>query len=215
MRKRTEGWLYLALAAAMACGGKPAQQTATAATDTGGQGVGGGSSGRERLILAAAEVALPPPGVTPADLPDPNSEGAKDVAQFCTSCHNLPTPSMHSATDWPSVARRMWLRMGMLPPGLQVPVPTEEQRQAIINYLLAHALQVSGMSLPPGPGRATFSTTCSQCHALPDPRQHSQADWPVVVQRMYQHMNQMKVTPPTPGPESDISSYLPHVFGRR
>ena len=213
MRKHIDGWLYLALAAAMACGGKPAQQTATAAADTGGQGVV--ASGRERLILAAAEVALPPPGVSPADLPDPNSEGAKDVAEFCTSCHNLPTPSAHSATDWPSVARRMWLRMEMLPAGLQVPVPSEEQRQAILNYLLAHALQVSGAALPQGPGRATFSKTCSRCHALPDPRQHSKADWPVVVQRMYQHMTQMKVTPPTQGEVSEIISYLQQVSGRK
>ncbi len=214
MRKHADGWLYLALAAAVACGGKPTQQAATAAAvDTGSQGVV--TSGRERLILAAAEVALPPPGVSPADLPDPNSEGAKDVAQFCTSCHNLPTPGSHSATDWPSVARRMWLRMGMLPAGLQVPVPSEEQRQAILNYLLAHALQVSGATLPAGPGRGTFSRTCSQCHALPDPRQHSQADWPVVVQRMYTHMTQMKVAPPTQAEVSQIITYLQQVSGRR
>jgi cytochrome c5 len=210
MRKHTEGWLYLALAAALACGGKPAQQAAATA-DAGSQGLV--KTGRERLILAAAEVALPPPGVSPADLPDPNSQGAKDVAQFCTSCHNLPTPGAHSATDWPSVARRMWLRMGMLPPGLQVPVPTEQQRQAILNYLLGHALQVSGASLPPGPGRETFSRTCSQCHALPDPRQHSQADWPVVVQRMYSHMAQMKVTPPNQAGVTQIIAYLQQVSG--
>jgi cytochrome c5 len=213
MRKHAEGWLYLALAAALACSGKPAQQPAAAAADMGSQGLV--KSGRERLILAAAEVALPPPGVSPADLPDPNSEGAKDVAQFCTSCHNLPTPSAHSATDWPSVARRMWLRMGMLPPGLQVPVPSEEQRQAILNYLLAHALQVSGASLPPGPGRETFSETCSQCHQLPDPRQHSQADWPVVVQRMYSHMAQMKVAPPSQAGVTQIIAYLQQVSGGR
>jgi cytochrome c5 len=213
MRKHAERWLYLALAAAVACGGKPAQQAATAAADTGSQGVV--TTGRERLILAAAEVALPPPGVTPADLPDPNSEGAKDVAQFCTSCHSLPTPGMHAATDWPGVTRRMWLRMELLPAGLQVPVPTEEQRQAILNYVLAHALQVSGGSLPAGPGRATFSTTCSRCHALPDPRQHSRADWPVVVQRMYQHMTQMKVTPPNQADVSQIIAYLQQVSGRK
>jgi cytochrome c5 len=216
MRKHASGWLYLALAAATACGGKPAAQTSTggmaAGADTGSQVV---SSGRDRLILAAAKVALPPPGVTPGDLPDPNSEGAHDIARFCTTCHSLPAPTMHSATDWPSIARRMWLRMEMLPAGLQVEVPTEEQRQAMLNYLLSHSLQVSGVNLPEGPGRTTFSKTCSRCHALPDPRQHSRADWPVVVQRMYQHMTQMKVAPPTQADVTQIILYLQQVSGRK
>jgi cytochrome c5 len=205
--RERSGWLTLTLLALAACGGGAgtSQQAAGGAArpdTTQPTGV------NDRLILASAKTALPPPGVTAADLPDPNSEGAKAVAQFCITCHNLPSPTIHSATDWPSVARRMWLRMDLLPEGLRVPVPTEEQRQAIINYLLSHALQVSGAALPEGPGRSTFSKMCSRCHALPDPRQHSSADWPVVVTRMEQRMDQMKVDRPGQGQVSEIILYL-------
>lgn len=205
-------WFYLTMAALTACGGgagRPQQGGAGAADTAQATGV------NDRLILASAKAALPPPGLLPADLPDPQSEGAQAVGQFCIACHNLPAPTIHAANDWPGVARRMWLRMELLPAGLKVPVPTEEQRQAILNYLLAHALQVSGATLPEGPGRATFSRTCSRCHALPDPRQHSTADWPVVVTRMTQHMDQMKVDRPGQGEVSEIILYLQEASKRR
>ncbi len=209
-------WLTFTLVAVAACGGGAGapQRAATeaAGADTAQQGAGGVN---DRLILASAKAALPPPGLTAADLPDPQSEGAQAVAQFCTACHNLPAPTIHAANDWPSVARRMWLRMELLPAGLKVPVPTEEQRQAILNYLLAHALQVSGAALPEGPGRSTFSRMCSRCHALPDPRQHSTADWPTVVTRMEQHMDQMRVDRPSQGQVSEIILYLQEASRRK
>lgn len=169
----------------------------------------------EQLILAAAAVALPPPGVTPADLPSPESEGARLVATFCATCHNLPSPMIHSATDWPSVVRRMWLRMDRLPPTFGVRAPSMQQRQAMLDYLIANALKVSGANLPQGAGRATFSQTCSRCHALPDPRQHSAADWPAVVLRMEQRMDQMKVDRPSPDSTQQILLYLGAVSARK
>jgi hypothetical protein len=33
-----------------------------------------------------------------------------------------------------------------------------------------------------------FSIACTQCHALPDPRRHTRAEWPAVVSRMKEHM---------------------------
>jgi cytochrome c5 len=169
----------------------------------------------DQLILAAASVALPPPGVAPGDLPNPESEGARHVAAFCAACHNLPSPMIHSATDWPSVVRRMWLRMDRLPPSFGVRVPSMQQRQAMLNYLIANALKVSGANLPQGAGRATFAQTCSRCHALPDPRQHSAADWPAVVLRMEERMDQMKVDRPSPDSTQQILLYLGAVTARR
>lgn len=200
-------WLVVTVTALTACGGGASQRAASeaAGADTAQQGATGVN---DRLLLAAAKAALPPPGLTTADLPDPQSEGARTLGQFCTACHSLPAPTIHSATDWPSVLRRMWLRMELLPGGLRVPVPSEQQRQAIVNYVLAHALQVSGTALPEGAGRATFSRMCSRCHALPDPRQHSTADWPAVVTRMEQRMDQMKVDRPAQGQVSEIILYL-------
>jgi cytochrome c5 len=163
---------------------------------------------QDELLLAAANIALPPPGVTPADLPEPNSKGAQLEAQFCAQCHNLPAPAMHSATDWPSIARRMWLRMEWLPSTLRVKVPTMAERFAMLDYLTVNALKVSAANLPPGPGRESFQLVCSRCHALPDPRVHSPADWPAVFSRMQQNMERMKVAPLTRSQTTDILLYL-------
>ncbi len=202
---RVPTWLAVCALALVACGQrKPGEKAPDQpATTTGGV--------NERLLLTAALVALPPPGISPGDLPDPASEGAKDVAEFCTSCHNLLSPAIHSATDWPSVARRMWLRMDRLPPEFGVKVPTMQQRQAILGYLINNALKVSGTTLPEGPGRSTFSQVCSRCHALPDPRNHSPADWPTVVMRMGDRMDQMKVDRATPAEMQQILGYLDKV----
>ena len=174
-----------------------------------------GLNRQDELLLAAANVALPPTGVTAADLPDPNSTGAQLVAQYCGQCHNLPMPQMHSATDWPGIARRMWLRMELLPPLHQVKVPAGAERFAILDYLNTNALKVSGSSLPPGVGREAFSQLCSRCHALPDPRVHSREDWATVYARMERNMERMKVPPPTREQTTDIIMYLQAVARRQ
>jgi cytochrome c5 len=216
------GWLVrlavLGLAPAMAAcqggggsggsGGSPASgKTASAAADT--------LSRSDQLLLAAAKVALPPPGVSPGDLPDPTSRGAQLLVEYCAQCHSLPAPSMHSLTDWPSVARRMWLRMEWLPDAQGVKVPTTADRYVMLEYLTANALKVSGAVLPPGPGRDKFAVVCSQCHALPDPRVHSPADWPTVYARMERNMERMLVKPPVGTAGTDILLYLQTVAGKR
>lgn len=163
----------------------------------------------DTLLLAAAKVALPPPGLTPADLPDSGSAGAHMVVLYCSQCHGLPTPKAHSATDWPSVARRMWLRAEWLPADLQVRVPSMGERYVLLTYLTANALVTSDpASLPEGPGRETFVQMCGRCHAVPDPRVHSPEDWPIVYGRMEQNMDRMSVPRPTGGQPAAILEYL-------
>jgi cytochrome c5 len=199
--RRVSTWAVLVVAAGLAaCRQAPPAESQ--------QAVSHGLTPSDELLLAAANIALPPPGVTPADLPEPNSKGAQLLAQFCAQCHQLPTPTMHSATDWPSIARRMWLRMEWLPPMLGVKVPTMAERFATLDYLTTHALRVSAANLPPGAGRESFELVCSRCHALPDPRVHSAADWPAVFARMQQNMERMKVAPLTRSQTSDILLYL-------
>jgi cytochrome c5 len=99
---------------------------------------------RDQLLLASAKVALPPPGVAPTDLPDPESEGAGLVQQYCTACHELPTPLIHSATDWPRVVRRMWLRMDGVGGSYDVAIPASAERVVMLRYLIDNALKVSG-----------------------------------------------------------------------
>lgn len=109
----------------------------------------------------------------------------------------------------------MWLRADRLPSQFGVEVPTPQQRQAILNYLVKDALVVSGATLPAGAGRGSFSKACSRCHALPDPRQHSPADWPAVVARMRQRMDQMKVDQPPEATLQEIVVYLDDVSTTR
>lgn len=162
----------------------------------------------DELILAAVRVGLPPAGVTGADLPDPHSQGAELMMSFCAQCHALPTPVAHSATDWPGVVRRMWLRMDYLPDSFGVRRPTAAERYTILSYLTANALRVSGAVLPAAPGRQSFELICSRCHALPDPLMHSPNDWEAVVPRMVQNMERMHVSLPSTDQVTDIVTFL-------
>ena len=165
----------------------------------------------DALLLAAAKVALPPPGIAPGDLADPGSSGAHLVVQYCTQCHALPSPAMHSATDWPRVVRRMWLRMDRLPDSLGIKTADEGDRMTVLQYLTGHALQVSGAELPPGQGREDFAAMCSRCHALPDVKIHSAAEWPAVFLRMESNMDRMNVSRPNTEQTGKILMYLQGV----
>jgi cytochrome c2 len=164
-------------------------------------------SPQDRRLLTAATIALPPDGVAPESLPDPNSQGAHVLARFCTQCHALPSPAMHGAVDWPSVARRMWVRIDMMHGELGVQTPQEGDRTQLLNYLTSHALKVADR-LPAGAGRETFQTVCSRCHQLPDPRSHASADWPGVIMRMERNMERMKVPGVTHDQSQTIIGYL-------
>ena len=201
----------LALSATLA-GCRPSQPPQRAGDTTAATG---GLSRADQLLLAAAKVALPPPGLAAGDLPDPASRDAQLVITYCGQCHSLPTPMAHSATDWPSVARRMWLRMDWLPASLGVKTPTPAERGTILNYLMTNSLKVSGSVLPAGKGRDEFSVVCSQCHALPDPRVHSATDWPAVYARMERNMERMQVQAPGGQTSTDILLYLQTVAGKQ
>jgi cytochrome c5 len=143
------------------------------------------------LILAAAMVGLPAP-MPMSQLPDSGSEGAKLVVTYCAQgCHGIPSPGAHSQTDWPVVLRRMWLRMDKIDTTYHVAVPTNAERVLIMDYLIAHSFQAASGLLPAAPGRELFVATCTQCHGLPDVRQHSAEDWVAVVRRMNGHMEQI------------------------
>ncbi len=165
-------------------------------------------SASDQLLLVTAKIALPPPGTAAGDLPEPNSPGAVMLAKYCAQCHNLPSPTTHSATDWPSVVRRMWLRGEKLPAEFNIQLPDVGERSTVLTYLTAHALQVSRATLPRGRGREEFMNGCSRCHALPDPRVHSKPDWLAVIMRMERNMERMNVAPATRDQIGAIVQYL-------
>jgi cytochrome c5 len=92
-----------------------------------------------------------PPGTRPEDLPSPESRGAALVNQYCTQCHNLPSPLLHSAAEWPQVVERMRQNITTLK---RTPF-TSAEREAIVRYLQEHARNRS----PEEPRRLTDSTS--------------------------------------------------------
>jgi len=155
--------------------------------------------GMKRMMKNMMGARLPP-GINPADLPEPGSAGARLLAQYCTQCHEMPGPGMHSASEWPPVAARMNQRMQMMSgrvmmgmrPDIQV--PTRRELAALIAYLQKHAQKTIDKNqyqdLNTSAGKS-FAAVCSRCHALPDPKQFTADEWPVVVQRMIKNMKIM------------------------
>lgn len=76
-----------------------------------------------------------PPGVRRADLPEPESRGADLLERYCTTCHGLPSPELHTADEWPGVVERMRGNMEQL----GRPVIPSEAMMTVVRYLQAHA----------------------------------------------------------------------------
>jgi len=68
--------------------------------------------------------------------------------------------------------------------------PSRVELDILLDYLQKHAQEPIDAAKYPDlntqAGQA-FSTFCVQCHALPDPRQHTAQEWPAVVGRMRGH----------------------------
>jgi cytochrome c5 len=208
MNSRT---LVLAVMVLAGCGkGQPSGQAPAAADTTGATRR---LSLMEQRLLDAANIALPP-GIAPDSLPEPASQGARLLTQYCTQCHALPSPAMHGPVDWPSVARRMWVRIDMMAGALGIQTPSTADRAILLAYLQKHALQVAE-HLPAGPGKATYERVCSRCHDLSDPGVHTAPDWPVVVMRMEQDAEKMKVAGITHAETEQILAYLQAASARR
>ncbi len=158
-----------------------------------------------------------PPGVKPGNLPEPASEGAKLTARYCVQCHDLPSPLMHSAAEWPGVAGRMFQRMSMcsrmsgmgmmgkrggmgmkgMMGMMNIKTPSAKEQEVIVAYLKQHSLKSIKPGALPSPrtkGAILFAATCAQCHALPDPGQHTAQEWPQIVARMRKNMTAMGKT---------------------
>ncbi len=137
---------------------------------------------------------LPPP-FDPAALPEPASAGARVLTYYCTQCHHLPSPGMHSAAEWPQVIHRMSMRTQMMARhGRGVVAASPPELEVLLAYLQTHAQQPLDHSLHSAlatPAGEAFAANCQQCHALPAPQQHTQSEWPAVVSRMQENMTKM------------------------
>ena len=154
-----------------------------------------------------------PPTFEAAQLPEPDSEGARLVIGYCVQCHNLPNPAMHNAAKWRPVVGRMVTRMegrgnlGVLMSEMMAGVraPSAAETATLVAYLRKHAQKALDRRRYPDvddlSGEA-FRVACSQCHVLPDPRRYRAAEWPAVVARMQENMewmNRVVASKPVPG----------------
>lgn len=154
-----------------------------------------------------------PPGFEPAQLPAPQSAGARLTLHYCVQCHNLPNPAMHEAAKWPKVVKRMVERMrghgnmGRLMADLMagVEAPDDAEVAQLVAYLQRYAQTPIDPKIVPEaflPEGEPFRLACKQCHTLPDPRRYTAAQWPAVVARMERNMawmNRVVGSKPVPG----------------
>jgi len=153
-----------------------------------------------------------PPGIDPKRLPEPQSKGARLLARYCAQCHKLPGPGRHTADEWPAVIERMDSRMAMHSRMMGgIVVPSRTKQAIILAYLKTHAIKPVNpkdyADLDTPAGRA-FRKTCAQCHALPDPKQHTPQEWPAVITRMQKNMSVMRRPAPTRQTLKKIAGFL-------
>ncbi len=159
-----------------------------------------------------------PPGIKPEQLPESGSPGASLLTRYCAQCHNLPSPAMYTADEWPAVASRMFQRMemmsaqgGMMRGMMDIRSPTADERKMLLAYLQHNALRPADLkTLGPDdtPGLSLFRTACARCHALPDPKLHTAGEWSAVVERMREHMRSMGKPVITHSERDEIVRYL-------
>lgn len=193
----------------------------TIASNSGGQGMMGGDNGmmgrgHHRQMMQRMMGDMLPPPMDPADLPEPESAGAQLIQQFCTQCHYLYGPGLHTAEEWPSVVERMNRRMQMMGGRHMmmgtVEAPSSEQLAVITEYLQKYAQKPLPRSkaseLKQKEGAGLYRIFCSRCHVLPDPAQYPARKWPVVVERMQRYMEEADQALPTEDEWRQIVDFL-------
>ncbi len=175
--------------------------------------MGGRMMNREQMkaMMKRMMPGMPPPGIKAEDLPDSASRGAQLMNYYCTQCHDLPSPAMHTAEEWPIVAGRMFARMSMMSGMMGIENQTPAEREEILANLKAHSMKSIAPSALPSPesrGAILFKKTCSQCHALPALSMHTAREWGSVVERMRGNMKVMGRGVINDRQEKEIVGYL-------
>jgi mono/diheme cytochrome c family protein len=106
---------------------------------------------------------------------------------------------------------RGMMHRGMMRGMMDIQVPSKQEKNTILTYLQRHGLRpasVETLGPPDIPGLTLFKQTCSQCHALPDPKLHTAEEWPRVVERMQKNMEIMGKPVITNRERDEVISYL-------
>lgn len=128
-----------------------------------------------------------PFGLTADQLPDPQSKGAALLASYCSQCHNLPSPKMHSTGDWSMRFEKM-MDHALLLAGASsnVKIPADKEKKEIVSYLEKNGFRGLPANSPLRGEPQVFNIIwhCSVCHDVPDPDQFPAKEWGKIVDRM-------------------------------
>lgn len=74
-------------------------------------------------------------------LPEATSRGAQLVTEYCSQCHAMPSPSLHTQEEWTQVTSRMRAHINDQAngAGAGVKVPTSSELETINQYLGKHS----------------------------------------------------------------------------
>jgi hypothetical protein len=102
---------------------------------------------------------------------------------------------------------------------MSVSAPSASELNTLMEYLQKHAQKPMDTARYPdldSPAGQAYRETCAQCHALPDPRQHTQREWPDIVARMQKNMSVMnKPVPDEPTTKAIIEFLQRHALNRK
>jgi len=103
----------------------------------------GNSGSMKEMMQQNMGDQLSPPDIKSEHLPEPESEGVKLLSTYCTQCHDLPAPGLHTADEWPAVVQRMNSRMQIMADrGMMhnARAPSKAEIESILAYLQKHGL---------------------------------------------------------------------------
>ncbi len=177
-------------------------------------------------MISSVGAGLPLTSFQRENLPEPNTRGPALLQAYCTQCHWLPDPQMHTAAEWPVLTRRMLMRAETLADRLGGPVtegllgeiliaglgstalPQPSDVDTLVAYLQRNAMPAAEPGEYTGPGAQLVIQKCSVCHELPSTQAHTADGWEDVVRRMQANMPLMDVTPLTTEEADSIIEYL-------
>lgn len=148
---------------------------------------------QDNFAKLSLQTGIIPKGMSPNDLPDAENRGATLLTLYCTQCHDLPVPVMHSSTEWPGILARMqsYLQISKKDMLRHIILPPKKDWLTLEDYLVNNAqvaldpLRYDDINTALG---QAFVSTCSQCHTAPSPESHTKKEWPRVVLRMKANM---------------------------
>ncbi len=93
---------------------------------------------RKKILLALLTLSYA--GGCNASLPEPESPAAQLYQKRCSVCHRLYAPSLLTNEMWQFMMGRMDVEMQRR----SMPLPTPQERAAILEYLQKHASNAAG-----------------------------------------------------------------------